>query len=874
MRWGIVLMDDWLEQIDGDTLVLVATSRLLKSVQHEYAVFQQNRGNLVWESPRVYTWYDFLAEQYRLWSRRQEHVPLLLSAIQERLLWQEALGTVIRSQTGPSIGLMDQTKASKTAQGSYMMMQEWHIAHQQLQGLDDQDGQLFAVWITEFKRMCEASGWTNAASMNAWALKQLSTIESTSQCLWLGFDLFTPAQQCWRELLVDSGMRHAEASVTEAAEPEQITKYSNSLAELTAVFSKCRTALEQNQSLRLAVVVPRLEHLLPQARRAARQVFYPAVAPLALQSNHPIYEFSLGESLGDQPLVAAALNLIAALGQRLRFDQVIKIFDCPWSAIGTSSINSKLIRGLRRYASSTFTLSYLQRQLASLDEFGGAPEEFNCLVKIQADLPRKQSPDLWRQVFSSVLDGVAWGQTCELDSTEFQQKEAWEGVLGELSCLGNIKPMLEFSEALQLLRELSNAPFQIQSSNAALQIMGTLEMAGQTFDRVWLTGLNEQDWPGQMQPYPFVPAYLQQLAGVPEANLESFYTKAQKISARIIAASKNVSLSFSGGKDELSVSRLLSVTESRIAELPGKITQAPLTVVTDSSGPTYGSVGGGSQIFTNQSKCPFKAYVTHRLGAVRVQDQPLGFDTAERGTLVHRVLERFWQVGDVQQDLIDEATVEVKLERAVDDVLEEQNYSAGDLRGAQLELERERLKELIHAWLKVERSRKEPFTINDTEKKFSGSIFGIDVNLSLDRVDHLDDGNRLVIDYKTGKPVLSNLFSERPEEPQLLLYQVALDQQDHNKNNTGIGYGVINVGKPTLAAVLPQGQDVSVIGGRKSSDCGDWTLLSQRWISIIELFAEEFNAGHAAITPSKNACRYCDLKAVCRIQQSLPEVQA
>ena len=88
-------------------------------------------------------------------------------------------------------------------------------------------------------------------------------------------------------------------------------------------------------------------------------------------------------------------------------------------------------------------------------------------------------------------------------------------------------------------------------------------------------------------------------------------------------------------------------------------------------------------------------------------------------------MERFWQVGDAQQDLIDEATVEVKLERAVDDVLEEQNYSAGDLRGAQLELERERLKELIHVWLKVEGSRKEPFTINDTEKKFSGSIFGI-----------------------------------------------------------------------------------------------------------------------------------------------------
>lgn len=867
-------MGDWLEQIDGDTLVLVATSRLLKGVPREYAVFQQDRGSLVWESPRVHTWYEFLTDQYRLWSQHQEQALQLLSVIQERLLWQEALGTVLQSQTGPSIGLMDQAKASKTAQRSYMMMQEWHITRQQLQDVADQDGQLFALWIAEFNRLCEAGSWATTASLNAWAVNQLHIIENTSQCLWLGFDLLTPAQQGWRDTFVDGGLQHVEASGSEAAKQERITRYLDSLAELTGVFSECRTALEHDQGLRLAVVVPRLEQLLPLAKRAARQVFYPGIAPRVLQLNHPVYEFSLGDSLGDQPLVAAALNLIAALGQSLRFDQVIQIFDCPWSAVGTGPVNRKLIKSLRRQASSTFTLSYLQRQLASLDEFGEAPEAFSCLAKLQVDLPRRQSPEHWGKVFSSVLDSTAWTQTCELDSTEFQQKEAWEGILGEFASLGNIKPMLEFSEALQLLRELSNTLFQIESSNTALQIMGALEMAGQTFDRVWLTGVNEQDWPGPMRPHPFVPAYLQQAAGVPEANPENFYTRAQNISTRVLTASKDVSISFSCGTDELSSSRLLGVTETIIAKLPDKISQAPLMGLADASGPTFGSIGGGSQIFTNQSKCPFKAYVTHRLGAVKIQDQSLGFDAAERGTLVHRVMERFWQAGDRQQELAEEAKVVVKLERAVDDVLAEQIYSVGDLRGAQLELERERLIVLIQSWLKIEQSRNEPFTVYDTEKKFSGSIFGIEVSLSLDRVDYLSDGNRLVIDYKTGKPVLSDLFSERPEEPQLLLYQVALDQQESDSSNTGIGYGVINSSKTTLAAVLPQGKGVTTIGGRKPSDYSDWNMLAQKWKSTIERLAEEFNVGHAAITPSRNACRYCDLKAACRIQQSSPEIES
>ena len=108
-------MDDWLEQIDGDSLVLVATTRLLQSVQREYALKQQDRGQLVWESPKVYTWYEFLAEQYRLWSRRQEHAPLLLSTIQERLLWQDALGVALRGQLASNIGLMDQKQSIKNS---------------------------------------------------------------------------------------------------------------------------------------------------------------------------------------------------------------------------------------------------------------------------------------------------------------------------------------------------------------------------------------------------------------------------------------------------------------------------------------------------------------------------------------------------------------------------------------------------------------------------------------------------------------------------------------------------------------------------------------------------------------------------------------
>ena len=43
-----------------------------------------------------------------------------------------------------------------------------------------------------------------------------------------------------------------------------------------------------------------------------------------------------------------------------------------------------------------------------------------------------------------------------------------------------------------------------------------------------------------------------------------------------------------------------------------------------------------------------------------------------------------------------------------------------------------------------------PFTVLETEEKTSVSIAGLTLNLRLDRIDRLNDGSLLVIDYKTG----------------------------------------------------------------------------------------------------------------------------
>jgi hypothetical protein len=44
----------------------------------------------------------------------------------------------------------------------------------------------------------------------------------------------------------------------------------------------------------------------------------------------------------------------------------------------------------------------------------------------------------------------------------------------------------------------------------------------------------------------------------------------------------------------------------------------------------------------------------------------------------------------------------------------------------------------------------------------------------------------------------------------------------------------------------------------------DWPALRQLWYERLEGLAEEFMAGHVAVTPSPDACRYCAYAGLCR----------
>ena len=857
---------DWQAQVDQDTMVLVATSRLAKEAERQLARHALQQGQTVWETPNIKTWNGFLGDAYQQWRSANSGAPVLLGAAQETIIWQDALEKISPPHQR---ALLDPARAVRTAEQAWSLMHQWHIDRQSVAAFRDQDADLFVRWSKAFEEVCDAHGWVDRARLNAWILEP--HFESRfKRVIWLGFDTLTVSQQVWRDKTENS--EHIEPQYADLPDMPEIELFPDVRTELEAAFRGCRAYLEKKPESRLAVVVPQLERHLSVARRAAKRVFYPGLNPKDLQTNHALYEFSLGASLGEQPLVAAALTVVDALGRNRDFAQSVDLLETPWTALGREAQGGVLAAQLRRQSGSRFSLDYLSQRINDIAPDSTAADAMQQLAAVRAQLPGEQTPGQWRETVSNLLEFVGWCHGIELDSAEFQQKEAWEGVLAQLVSLSGLKPRLNLPQLIQLLQELCSEPFQVKNTNAPVQVLGLLETGSLHYDKLWLTGMNDQDWPGPLRPCPFLPVSVQREAGVPEADPELYCRRARHVTQRVLSSAEALSMSFSPveGLAETGPSPLF--TNARIIPAPAidVPAQAKLKKEPDAQGQPFGQEAlarGGADIFVNQSQCPFRAYAIHRLGATRDNEQEQGFDALERGSMVHRVLELVWQQLGEQQALQKPGWQDV-VHETVNQVLEEQRISVSDLRAAQIELERERLVALAIDWLELEHQRSPSFTVEQTEWVWQGNMEGIPIRLKLDRVDRLDDGRTLVVDYKTGALSTVEWLKDRPHEPQLPLYLLALEQEG---DANGLAYGIVNRTRLNLSGYLAGDDGVYKFEAEPKTrlkEFDDWDTLKAHWRGVINGLAEEFRAGQAAATPSNRACRYCELGDVCRIQSS------
>ncbi len=878
--------------MDGDAVLLTVNQRLAGHLMRRWDQARLSEGLEVWPTPPILSLEVWLSRQWdAVWPDQE-----FLTAAQAQTVWQQL---VAADQSGPAndltpMTLLDPHSTAALAWQAWQRCAEWQVdpnswpAHR-----CSAESNAFIGWLNGYQDWCREQGCADPAVRlgNIAEAMDAGWVAAPGRVYLAGFDRHSPAFESLLSALAGRGSQitewpPAESMKTEnarvgrlaASDPEDEIRL---LARwLRGLWTRMGERVGPES---VAVVVPGLAARRTALARALSTQLRPGeTGDLPAEW----VNLSLGQPLAEVPLVAGALTLLSIDLRPQPIRQLLVAMRSPWLAEAVSeqgaraSLADRALQYFRTHASLRQLSDWMAREADPPPVLASRLHAWHVLLEQERG---DRSPAAWARHFHELLELLGWPGEMVLTSDNHQAHSRWHDLLTELSALGRVVTRMSRPEAVNHLRRAARqAVFQPEGGHSApIQVMGTLEAVGMQFDQVWMMGFTDGEWPPAPSPNPFIPMSVQQQLCMPQATAAGELELARTITDRLLASAPRVVVSYvlEADGNPLSPSPLIAdlhlIDDLHLAEDVSYALQLSQTDATeqidDHKAPPLtqaDTAEGGASLFQDQAACPFRAFARHRLLARPLADPGPGLDASERGSLLHQVMERVWSIlGDstaLQNDAHREQAVALAVQETVEAARSRYHLSP------RFEvLERARLTALVLEWLELELTREVPFKVVGREQQTAVTIAGITVKTRLDRVDELADGQRVVLDYKTGQPTIPRWFGDRPEEPQLPLYVSASEQPVEGivfarlrRNDCGF------IGLAADDGLLPRVATVATTRTRLAEEIRamEWPELITHWRMGLEALATAFAGGEAAVDPARsNSCDYCDMALFCRV---------
>jgi len=876
-------MDD-LPELDAGTLLLTVNNRLARALRQAHDARQRAAGLTVWDSPHILSWNAWLRGLYDELVDRGLCDRALLDPHQESLLWEDIIRHAQREDP-----LLDVAAAARSARQAWQLLHDWRLPLSVLADRHDEEAAQLHAWGRRLREILQRNRWLTAAELPGEAEQALAHEAAPPlprRLLLAGFDQFTPMQLALHERLRERGCQ------VESWRPRPLDAVIRRLpcrdaeAECQAAACWARTRLEQDPNARLAIISPALSVHRDRLARWLGRLLDPA-AQLPGHTPHPRFDISLGRPLADWPVVAhllLALRLcrrgelpLHEIGQLLRSPF---LGGMPEEADARAALD-RVLRESGRPRLDRHRLLGEARRRASGDP-AACPRLIERLETVQAvlgELPPQDSPNAWAGHLLRLIEAWGWpGPPQLLDSAEYQQAQRLRQAVSEFSHLARVRTHMNLEQALERFARLCrDTDYQPQGRTGGVQVLGVLEAADLRFDGLWLLGLDDATWPPAPAPNPLLPADLQRAHDMPHSSAARELRFARELTGRLLGGAREIWISHAETEDDkrLTPSPLIAAIDETAPDFA--ITDPLYETARHGNSvplpppghlPPAAAPRGGTALLDDQSACPFRALARHRLGAEALPEPSFAPPPWLSGQMLHRLLERIWgELGDSQALAAQPAEVlRNRLRALAEETVTELGRDRPDLfEGPLKTLEVERLTERALEWLDHERRRPAPFRVVSREVRETLELAGLPLRVRADRIDALDDGRRIVIDYKTGRGTrLPDWEAERLPEPQVPLYAV------HHPPVAGA----------VLAHIHPDGEQTRFLGLCAEADLlpkasgrtknvqvpDDWEQTLQDWRERLEGLAREVLEGRAEIAPrDADACRHCDLGGFCRI---------
>ena len=866
--------------IEQGCTVLVPSRQRSEAVRLAYAAEALAAGRTVWATPDVLALDTWLSREIDRRSASGGRLPRLLTPAEDWLLWRQCT-----SQHTDDLQLVARGPLADALRRSSQLAREFGIDTSSMRSVPGSEGQL----LYEVERTVAAKSKEIGAATAAELATQIACLGDGRDVLLVGFERMTPQL----EALITS--RGAGGCLTEFRKTPALTERvgharavlaTDTNEELERIAGWCRARLQARPEARLLVVVPGSPEARERLVTLIRQHLDPAAAvssPLAGDGADALAAIEGGLPLSRNALAAHALATLSWLVSGAEFAEFSAWLCAPhWTM--PDAARAKLDLWLRERA----PLEVDPRRLVMSLE--GAPEALrpaaNDLVgRVQKAMRAlgsgSASPRQWSERFSSALEEIGWPGRRTLSSGEAQTYERVIGLLDDFGGLSASLPTMSRDTAVQFLIELAGrTSFRPASGDALVTISSQLDDPIVHYDGIWVSGLHADAWPAPVQPDPFLPLRAQVFAGAPAASAAGRASEARALMSAWAAATEELVISCPLRADDvqLSPSPLVSQFVGSIEEatsappvwLPQTLRRDGLTeLIDDHAGVAWDAsraIPSGTRSVELQNLCPFRAYAELRLGSTQLEAPEPGVAPDVRGKLLHTALEKVWgtlrnsEGLAARSDEALDALVVTSVEAAAAEVL---TPVRGDARPAAEQRECRRAVRLIRSLCILERQRA-AFEVRDMERDSVLRLAGAQLRLRIDRLDALASGGLAILDYKSGRPITGDWYSERPSHPQLLAYLAAVGLETNAMATISVTAREIRFdGVAAAANLLPKVKPVEPVAGVDPREA--WPTRQAEWVARVENLVTQFLAGEASVDPRPKACEYCHVVSVCRI---------
>ncbi len=877
-----------IEAAAAGRIVLAPSAELATALVDAVERAHRQAGREIWPTPKILDFGTWLKAAHLDRQLLDSSLPRCLSDAEERELWRRVV-----LESAASAQFLEPSGAARAAQRARRATFEYGIPRAAINAYGTEETQAFEAWRAAFESRCRELRVIGADELLGGLERPDAYREGA--LTWIESPLWRPVARRWLERNAGAPLLPEAASSSSGRRVPRTVQAAGAATELALLAEWLSTSLQANSGFRAWVSLRDLTARREEVADALDAALAPQRFSLDETQGPAPYAIAGGTPLSDHAPVRVALDLLAAASGSVPFERFSALLRAPelQASRADASAAARLDATLRSRVPSEATLrEWLTiaagiargRSLqpsAALERLGGA-------LRALDGLQGRHRMSRWLAIWIDAFEAGPWCLRARWSSAEFQSAVRFQELLETLALGDRTFEYLSRTAAESILeRAARDTPFQIQTGVPPLWVSSQLSDPWLAYDGIWVSGCDESRWPPPVDPIPLIPAVLQRRHGVIAASAEAQLAFAADMQSRWVARARACVFSCAdpGEGRHVPASPLLAeLAEGAPAAGSAETMSAPplwsaqqieapvLEELVDERAPAVGSEERTHGVATlrSQSQCPFRGFAETRLDAC-VLEQPIpGFNERERGQILHDALQGiFTAVGNSRslQDLLarreaSAALIADHIGRAVDGQCAKRNPGA---RWA--ERERTRLQGLLERWLELE-SRRAPFQVEHVEGSGETAVHGgLAYQLRIDRIDRLEDGSHVLIDYKSGW-VQPDWRGERPDNPQLPMYALR-----HRENLVAVAYGRVSATECRFVAESARGDIFPAARASRLEGFASFTLLVAAWERRVESLAQEFASGAAQVAPKETACRYCHLQGLCRVPSTLDALE-